>query len=332
MEVRGVAKVARSALVILAALLLLLPPLDHASAAPRTRLSINAGPAAADLLPLGEGLARLIAQRLPDVEAIAEATPAGGFMDTALRIGEKRADLAFLGGSIAHQAARGEGAFQGRRIPVRTLVPLFHSYLHLVTLDGTGINSLADLRGKRVSIGPPGSGYRVSALAVLKAAGIDAEREMRAESLTHVAAALALRERRVDAFFWSTFLPGSVVLELATTPGVRVKLIPLDSVLPTLQREQGNVYFNVTIRKEFYPGLPADVPTIGTIDLLIVHQDFHADLAYQITKLVFEKRAELARAHRQAQHITLLGAAGRSPIPFHPGAIRYFRERGVEGF
>lgn len=323
------AKVARSALVILAALFLLLPPLDLASAAPRTRLSIGVGPAGAELLPLGEGLAQLIAQSL-HVEAIAETTPS--FVEAALRIGEKRADLAFLGSSIAYQAFRGEGAFQGRRIPVRTLAPLFFAYLHLVTLDGTGINSLADLRGKRVSIGPPGSGFRVSALAVLKAAGIDAEREMRAESLTHVAAAPALLERKIDAFFWSASLPGSVVLELATTPGVRMKLISLDSVLPTLQREQGNIYFNVIIRKEFYPGLPADVPTIGTIDLLIVHRDFDADLAYQITKLVFEKRAELARAHRQAQYITLLGAAGRSPIPFHPGAIRYFKERGVEGF
>ncbi|HEV8340717.1 MAG TPA: TAXI family TRAP transporter solute-binding subunit [bacterium] len=167
---------------------------------------------------------------------------------------------------------------------MRTLVPLFIAYLHLVTLDG------------------------------------------------HVAAAPALLERKIDAFFWSASLPGSVVLELATTPGVRMKLISLDSVLPTLQREQGNIYVNVTIRKEFYPGLPADVPTIGTIDLLIVHQDFDADLAYQITKLIFEKRAELARIHRQAQSITLLGAAGRSPIPFQPGAIRYFKERGVEGF
>ncbi len=326
------AKVARSALVlvILAALFLLLPPLELASAAPKTRLSINAGPAATELLPLGEGLARLIARTLPNVEASAET--ASSFAEVALRIHEKRADLAFLGGSIAYQASRGEGVFQGRRIPVRTLVPLFNTYLHLVTLDGTGINSLADLRGKRVSIGPAGSGYRVSTLAVLNAAGIDAERDIRAESLSHLAAAPALRERRIDAFFWAAFPPGSVVLELATTPGVRMKLIPLGGVAPTLQREQRNIYFNLIIRKEFYPGVPADVATIGTIDLLVVHQDFGADLAYQITKLVFENRAELAQAHRKAQYITLLGAAGRSSIPFHSGAILYLKERGVEGF
>ena len=323
------AKVNPCALVILV-ILLVLPSFDLASAAPKTRLSISAGPAAAELLPLGEGLARLISRTLPDVEASAET--ASSFADVAMRISEKRADLAFLGGSIANQAARGEGGFQGRPIPVRTLTPLFTSYLHLVTLESTGINSIADLRGKRVSIGPAGAGYRVSALAVLKAAGIDAEREIRPESLTHVAAAPALRERRIDAFFWAAYLPGSVVLELAMTPGVRVKLIPLDSVFLSLQKEQRNVYFNLAIRKEFYPGVPADVATVGTIDLLVVHQDFNADLAYQVTQLVFEKRAELAHAHKQAQYITLLGAAGHSSIPFHPGAIRYFRERGVEGF
>ncbi len=320
----------RTLIAVTIIVVVLATPFRPVYAAPRARLSIAAGPAGAELLPLGEGLARLIARSLPDVEASAETTP--GFVDAALRIGEKRADLAFLTSSIALQASRGEGAFQGKTIPVRTLAPLFSVFVHLVTLEGTGINSITDLRGKRVSIGPPGSGFRVAALAVLKATGIDADRDIRAESLSVSEAAPALREKKIDAFFWLGFLPGSVVLELATTPGVRIKLIPLDSVLPTLQREEGNIYFKVIIPKEFYPGLPADVPTIGEIDLLVVHQDFDDNLVYQITKLVFEKRAELAQAHKQAQYITLLGAARRSPIPFHPGAIRYFKERGVEGF
>ena len=102
--------------------------------------------------------------------------------------------------------------------------------------------------------------------------------------------------------------------------------------MPAFQREFGNLYFKAAIQKEFYPGMTANVATVGVAVLLSVHQDFNADLAYQITKLIYEKRAELVQAQREAAYITLIGVAGRSSIPFHPGAIRYFRERGVEGF
>jgi len=122
------------------------------------------------------------------------------------------------------------------------------------------------------------------------------------------------------------------VLDLAATPGIRIKLIPLDSVLPALQAKYGKLYFRSTILKEIYPGMTANVATVGVANLLVVHKDFNAELAYQITKLIFEKRAELAQVHQEAANITLTGAAERSPLPFHPGAARYFRERGVAGF
>jgi TRAP transporter TAXI family solute receptor len=119
---------------------------------------------------------------------------------------------------------------------------------------------------------------------------------------------------------------------LAVSPGVRIRLVPLDTVLPAMQKRWGNLYFRAIIQKEYYLGLPADSPTVGVANLLISHQDFSADLAYQITKLLFERRPELALVHKEASNITLTGAAGRSPLPFHPGATKYFMERNVEGF
>ena len=316
----------------LTAIALLLMPISAGRAAPPAtgQLTIAAGPAGAELLPLGEGLARLISANVANASAKAESTP--GFVDAAQRLGDGRAQLAFLNAAVARLAVRGEGAFAPTRIAVRTLTPLFEAYLHLVTLEGTGIDAFGDLRGKRVSIGPPGAGYRIIALALFKAAGIDPERDLRAEPLTVADAARALRERRIDALFWLGRLPGPVILELAATPGVSMKLISLDSVLPALQREQGNAYLRVIIPRAFYPGLVADVPTVGEVFLLVAREDLNLELAYQITRLVFEQRAELTKTHRDAQHITLIGAAQRSPIPFHPGAARYFRERGIEGF
>src|SRR3970282_2785146 len=129
---------------------------------------------------------------------------------------------------------------------------------------------------------------------ILQAAGINPDQDIRKELLGLAEASAALRDKKIDAFFWrSESLPTSDILALATTPGVRIKLIPLDSALPALQKEFGNLLFKVTILKEFYLGMTANVPTIGQAILLVVHRDFDPNIAYQITKLIYEKRTEL---------------------------------------
>lgn len=300
-----------------------------ALSAPTVRLSIVTGGTGGVYFPLGGGLAQLISRNIPGVQATAEVTPAS--VDNMRLIGAKRADLAFTLADTAFDAFKGLPPFQ-TAVPIRTLTPLYNNFNHLVTLDGSGINTIADVRGKRVSVGAPGSGTEVTALRILEAAGINPDRDIRKERLGVDQSADALKDRRIDAFFWSGGLPTAAVLDLALTPGIRMRLVPLDSTIPALQRKYGTLYFRAVIPKEYYIGLPANVPTVGTTNLLVAHQDFSAELAYQITKLIFEKRPELALVHKEAANITLTGAAGRSPVPFHPGAIRYFRERGVEGF
>ena len=315
--------------------LLLLTPFSVVSAAPQIRLTIVIGPQppVTPVALFAGGLARLISQNIPNVEATVQATPAGT-LELQL-IGTKRADLTLVLANQALRALRGEEEFKGNPVPVYALTPLHNAIYQLVTLDGSGINSIADLRGKRVAVrqpgGPPEPERQV--VRILQAAGVNPDQDIRKELLTLPESVAALRDKRIDAFFWrGESLPTPDILTLATIPSVRIKLIPLDSVLPALKKEFGNLLFNVTILKEFYPGLTANVPTIGQALVLVVHRDFDASLAYQITKLIYEKRAELARLHKAAQDITLNGVAGRSPIPFHSGAIRYFKERGVEGF
>src|SRR5437899_2719952 len=141
--------------------------------------------------------------------------------------------------------------------------------------------------------------------------------------------AFTLADTAYDAF---TGHATSAVLDLATTPGLRIRLVPLDTTIAELQKTYGNLYFKAVILKEIYPGAPANAATVGVANLLVVHQDFNGDLAYQITKLIYERRSELAQVHKEAANITLTGVVGRSPVPFHPGAIRYFKEKGVQGF
>ncbi len=300
------------------------------SAAPAVRLTIATGGTGGVYFPLGGGLASLISRGISGVTATVEVTPAS--VDNMRLIGARRTDIAFTLADTAVDAYKGEDVFRGQPVPIRTLAPLYNNFNHLVTMDGTGINTIADLKGKRVSVGAPGSGTEVTALRMLEAAGINPNADIRRERLGADASADALKDRKIDAYFWSGGLPTGSVLGLAVTPGVRIRMVPLDTLVPILQKKYGNLYFRSVIAKEFYPGMPGDAPTIGVANLLVVHQDFSADLAYQITKLLFEKRAELALVHKEAANITTIGLAGRSPVAFHPGAIRYYKERGVEGF
>lgn len=300
------------------------------SAAPRVRLSILTGGTGGVYFILGGGLAKLISLNIPNVEATAEVTSAS--VDNMRLIGAKRADLALTLADTAFDAFKGLEAFKGNPVPAVTLTPLYDNYNHLVTIEGSGINTIADLKGKRVSVGSPGSGTEVTALRLLETAGLNPDRDIRKDRLGVAPSVDALRDRKIDAFFWSGGLPTSAVLDLAVTPGLRIKLIPLDSLLPALQKKYGNIYFKASIAKEYYVGLPANVPTVGVVNLLVVHKDFDTGLAYQITKLIFEKRPELAQVHQEAANIRLVNLAERAILPVHPGAARYFKERGVAGF
>ncbi len=328
------AKATKFLLIAIVALLLLVP-FGSVSAAPQIRLAIaiDGQLPGTPVFQLANELARLISRNIPNVEATVQAAPAS-VLEMQL-IGAKRVDLALILANQALRAFRGEEEFKDSPVRAYALTPLHSAIYQLVTLEGSGINTISDLRGKRVALrqpgGPPEPERQV--VRVLQAAAINPDQDIRKELLGLPDAVTSLRDKKIDAFFWrGESLPTPDILALATTPAVRIKILPLDSVLPALQKEFGNLLFKVTILKEFYPGMTANVPTVGQALLLVAHQDFDADLAYQITKLIYEKRADLALVHKVAQDITLIGVAGRSPISFHPGAIRYFRERGVEGF
>jgi TRAP transporter TAXI family solute receptor len=201
--------------------------------------------------------------------------------------------------------------------------------MHLVTLEGSGINRVADLRGRVVSVGAPGAGTAVMAERILEAAGLDPRRDIRSQGLGVAQSVDALKDGKLDAFFWGGGLPTAAILDLVNSVGVRPRLLPLDDVLPALQKRWGeSLYFAGVIPKSAY-NLAADVPVINVANLLVVSEAMAEPLAHDITRVLFERQGELATIHPQARELALATALQGSPIPFHPGAIRYFRERGV---
>ena len=292
------------------------------------RLSIATGNTGGVYYPYGGGLARVISQSVPHVDATAEVTAAS--VDNLKLIQLGKADIAFVLTDTLDDAIHGRGPFAKMPVKARTLAVLYPNYTQVGTIEGKGINRLADLRGRVVSTGSPGSGTEVIALRVLRAAGIDPARDIRRQALSVNASVDALKDGKIDAFFWSGGLPTASILDLASSIGVTLKLVANDDVVAALQREYGDaLYSRLVIPRNAYPGLAADVGVVGVQNALIVHEGMEEQLAYDITRVLFDKKSELAAIHPEARHLSLQAATTGSPAPFHPGAERLYRERGA---
>jgi uncharacterized protein len=293
-----------------------------------TRLSIATGNTGGVYYPYGGGLARVISQSLDRVDATAEVTAAS--VDNLKLIQLGKADVAFTFSDTLDDAVRGRGAFTKSPVRARTIAVLYPSYTHVATLEGTGIGRLADLRGKVVSTGSPGSGTEVVALRLLRAAGLDPERDVHRQGLSVNASVDAIKDGKIDAFFWTGGLPTASVLDLSSTIGIRPKLLPSADLLPALQREIGSsLYFSLAIPRETYPGMAEDVRVVAVANVLVVGEDMSEALAYSITRVLFERQRDIAAIHPEGAKLSLATAIDGSPAPFHPGAIRYYRERQV---
>ncbi|MCY4076844.1 MAG: TAXI family TRAP transporter solute-binding subunit [Acidobacteria bacterium] len=293
------------------------------------RLSIATGGTGGVYYPYGGGIAKIISEHVEGVEATAEVT--AGTVDNLKFIASRSADLAFGLADSIDDAANQRGAFADFGVvPMRALAVLYDNYNHLVSVTATGIETVADLEGRVVSTGAPGSGREVSAFRILEAAGVDPDTGIRKQSLGAAQSVDAIKDDKIDAFFFSGGLPTGAILDLASTPGRTIKVVPNGETLATLQGQYGSlVYHNSPIPPSTYPGMEETVTVVAVSNVLVVHEAMDAELAYELTRVLFEQHEELAAVHPMAAILTLESATAGSPIPFHDGAERYYRERGA---
>lgn len=219
---------------------------------------------------------------------------------------------------------------------VRILFAMYPNFLHIVAREGSGIRVIQDLKGKRVSTGAPGSGTEVETLLVLQAAGLSPKDFAKQERLGAQESASALSEGNIDAFFWSGGLPTGSIVELAATlarKGDRIHLVPLppqSTPVQVFQRRFPGVSAPGVIPKEVY-GTRADTPTLSFWNLFVCPESLPAQAAYALTKATFENLATLRQAVPAARDTTLENAVRfvGGTIPYHEGALRYFREAGA---
>jgi TRAP transporter TAXI family solute receptor len=294
----------------------------------KRRLSIATGGTGGVFYPYGGGIAKVITEHLPNTEATAEVTAAS--VDNLKFLKQGTSDLAFTMADMAQDAMAGRDVFsEFGAVQVRTLAVLYSSYSHLVASAGTGISAITDLRGRVVSTGAAGSGTTVIARRMLQAAGLDPARDIREQSLGVAQSVDAIKDGKIDAFFWNGGLPTASILDLVNTPGIKARFIPTDGQLPRLKQMFGpSLYFRDVIPKSTYNN-EAEIPVVAVANLLVASEEMPEGLAHDITQLLFDQQSELAAIHPQARTLSLKTALTGSPVPFHPGAIRFYRERNV---
>ena len=292
------------------------------------RLSIVTGGTGGVYYPLGGGMANIISKYIPYTDATAEVTTAS--VDNCRLVGAGKAELALIMADTGWDAYQGRAQFK-EKIPLRTVAVLYPNNMHVVTLEGKGIEKVTDLKGKRVSTGAPGSGTEVMALRVIEAFGLDPTKDMTRDKLGVSESAGALKDRKIDAFFWVGGLPTAAITDLGATPGIKMKLIGHGDALTKMRETYGPIYVKGVIPAKTYPGQDGDVPITIVWNLLVCHDNMKGDIAYDIVKTFFDHKQELIASHREARWLSLEPqATGGSPIPFHPGAIRYFTEKGLK--
>src|SRR6478752_3085311 len=206
--------------------------------------------------PLGGGMANVLSKYVPGVQATARVT--GGSVDNLKLIGSQQSEVALVMVDAALDALKGEDKFKGSPVDVRTRMMLYPNRMQVVSMEGTAVEMVSDLKGKRVSTGSPGSATEVMAFRVIEAAGLDKDKDMRRERLGVAESVNALKDRKIDAFFWVGGLPTAAVTDLGATPGVKIKLIDHADLVAAMNKKYGNLYVKDVIGKDVYRGMDKD--------------------------------------------------------------------------
>src|SRR6187549_1756623 len=293
-------------------------------------MSIGTGGTGGVYYPLGGAVANVLSKNLPNVQATAEVT--GGSVDNLKLIGAGKSELAFTMADAALDALKGEDKFKSGKVPLQALLVVYPNRMHVVTVEGTGIQTMADLKGKRVSTGSPGSATEVMAFRVIEAAGLDKDKDMKRERLGVAESVNAIKDKKIDAFFWVGGIPTAAVTDLAATPGTKLKLIDHSDVVAKMNAKYGDLYASGKIPKGSYPGYDKDNAIAEVWNIIVTGDKMSNDDAYAIVKTLVEKKADIVAVHKEAESFSIDNQVQeRSPIPFHPGALKYFKEKGIGG-
>ena len=274
--------------------------------------------------PLGVAIGKIYSDKIPSVKTQVQATKAS--VENLVLLQQGRGEIAFALGDSLKAAWEGdeEAGFKSKLDKLRTIGAIYPNYIQIVATAESGIKTLADLKGKSLSVGAPKSGTELNSRAILKAAGMDYKDLGKVEYLPFAESVDLMKNRQLSATLQSAGLGVASLKDLSTASEITVVSVPKAAV-----DKIGPPFISVVIPANTYTGQDKDVPTAAVVNYLVTSSAVSDDLAYQMTKLIFDSLPDLANSHVAGKEIKLETAAMGSPVPLHPGAIRFYKEKGL---
>jgi hypothetical protein len=274
--------------------------------------------------PLGVAIGKIFSDNISDVKTQVQATKAS--VENLILLQQGRGEIAFSLGDSLKAAWEGdeEAGFKSKLDKLRTIGAIYPNYIQIVATADSGIKTLADLKGKSLSVGAPKSGTELNSRAILAAAGLSYKDMGKVEYLPFAESVDLMKNRQLNATLQSAGLGVASLKDLSTSTEISVVSVPKEVV-----DRIGPPFKSVIIPANTYAGQDKDVPTAAVVNYLVTSSAVSDDLAYQMTKLIYESLPDLANAHAAGKEIKLENAATGSPVPLHPGAIRYYKEKGL---
>jgi TRAP transporter TAXI family solute receptor len=316
----------RAALTVLGSSLLI--PMFSSLAWATRYIVIGTGGTGGVFYPYGGGLAQLLSKKLPDTQATAEVT--GGSLDNVKLLGAGNAEIGLSTVDSAYDGFKGEGAYKdvGPQA-IATLAVLYPSVLHVVASKSSGIANVGDINGKRASVGSAGSSTESICDRVLAAAGLNPMADVTRDNLGIAESVGALKDGKIDVFFWIGGVPTPAVKDLASTNAADIVFINTGELAGKLAEKYPGVYNPTILPKGSYQGLEADLPVLGVDNVLIVAQSLDGGLVKEILAAIFDNLEEVHAIHPTAKKLTVESAARATAVAFHPAAVEFYKSRGV---
>lgn len=274
--------------------------------------------------PMGVAIGKIFSDKIPSAKTQVQATKAS--VENLNLLQQERGEIAFTLGDSLKAAWEGdaEAGFKSKLTKLRTIGAIYPNYIQIVSTAESGIKTLADLKGKSLSVGAPKSGTELNSRAILKAAGMSYSDVGKIEYLPFAESVDLMKNRQLEATLQSAGLGVASLKDLSNSSPINVVAVPKETV-----DKIGPPFISVVIPANTYKGQDKDVPTAAVVNYLVTNSSVSDDLAYQMTKLIYDSIGELASAHAAGKDIKPELAAHNSPVPLHPGAIRYFKEKGL---
>jgi TRAP transporter TAXI family solute receptor len=313
---------------IVAALLVAVLAVGTVMAAEKLRLSIATGGTGGVYYPYGGGIARLLSTHVPGMQVTAEVT--GGSVDNVKLVGAGDADIGFSTIDSAVDAVKGVGAYKDTGPQkIQAIAVLYDSFVHVVARADAKIATVAQMKGKHISVGSAGSSTEAIADRILEAGGLKPMTDVTRDNLSVAESTAALRDGKIDAMFWIGGLPTSAITDLVTTGNTKVVFVPIGNLLPKLNAKYAGLYRGFTMPKTVYAGMPADVPGLGVSNILFVGAEMKASTVEKILKGIFDNLAEAQKIHPDAKTLSLAVASAKTGIAVHPAATAFYKARGA---